>query len=158
MKGKTQALLLLVGVLLLAGCAIPANQGRLARSGEVDVLIEAGKVLDGHAYYYTGPEAQPDAIIALEEGLTLRSKYWIRVDDPAERLRDWNRVIDNDTRYHYPYEGYEILTPEGRRVGVWYSRYDHTVVRFPDPSSIEVYTPLTPVERSRPRLNRFSVP
>lgn len=143
---------------LVAGCAIPENQGRLVRAGDVDRLIESATILPNHTYYYTGPEARPDAIIAIDNSLTLRSKYWIRVDDDvADRLTMWNRLIDNATRYRsaYDYEGARIMTPDGRQVGVWYSIYDHTVVRFPDASTIIIYAPLIPSERDIPSLRDF---
>lgn len=134
---------------MVTSCAVPANQGKLARSFEVTQLVEADKVLDGHTYYYTGPEAEPDAIIAIDDRYTLKSKYWIRVENPAKKLADWNHFIDNGIRIFDPFEGAWIMTPDGEKAGIWYSKYDHTVVRYPDASSIIVYIPVVPLESAR---------
>ncbi len=133
-----------------AGCAIPENQGRLVRSFEVAKLVEEAIVLPDHTYYYTGPEARPDAIIAIDNRYELKSKYWIRVDNVEEKLADWNYFIDNKWRYSKFYEGAQIMTPDSEQAGIWYSRYDHTVVRYPDPNSIIVYKPYVPVQSDKP--------
>lgn len=140
------------------GCAIPANQGRMIRSGEVAQLIESATVLPDHVYYYTGPEAGPDAIIALDNRYTLKSKYWIRVDAVAEQLKLWNRLLDNDTRITNPYEGAWIMTPNDRRAGIWYSKYDQNLVRFPDSSTIIIYTPITSMEGRTPSWGHLMGP
>ena len=141
----------------VTGCAIPPNQGRLDRSFEVLQLFEAGNVLEGHKYYYTGPEAEPDAIIAIDNRYDLKSKYWIRVENVQEQLADWNYFIDNSTRFAEAFEGARIMTPDGQEAGIWYSRYDHTVVRFPDASSIIVYIPIVPLENDKP-FNSYRLP
>ena len=156
MKFSQTLIILFVLSVLLGGCAAPQNQGKLARAGEVTQLIESGAVLPDHTYYYTGPQAEPDAIIAIDNRFTLKAKYWVKVDNAAEQLKDWNRLIDNAHRVPgedgglWPgtyYHGARIMTPEGKQVGIWYSRYDHTVIQFPDPSTIILYTPVTPFER-----------
>lgn len=145
MKRISWVIALLFLFLALAGCAVP-NQARLIRSGEVNRLVESATILPDHIYYYTGPEARPDAIIAIGDHYTLASKYWIRVDITEEILEDWNLIIDNASRYRDYYEGYWILTPEGERAGFWYSQYEYSVIRFPDLSTIIVYTPFVPTE------------
>ena len=128
---------------LASGCAIPANQGTLTRDGEVEQLVESATVLPNHSYYYTGSEARPDVIIAIDNSFTLTSKYWIKVDDVANQLMDWNRLIDNAHRFKRAYKGFRIMTPGGSQSGIWYSPYEYTVVQFPDPSTIILYTPTT---------------
>ena len=61
-----------------------------------------------------------------------------------KQLRDWNRRIDNAHRISFAYKGARIMTPDGREAGVWYSKYEHTVIRFPDAATILIYTPTTP--------------
>jgi len=135
---------------LAGGCAIPANQGQLTRDGEVEQLVESATVLPNHSYYFTGPEARPDVIIAIDNSFTLTSKYWIKVDDVANQLMDWNRLIDNAHRFKRAYKGFRIMTPDGSQSGIWYSPYEHTVVQFPDPSTLILYTPSISDERGMP--------
>lgn len=136
-------LAIIVACAIVTGCAIQQNQAQVVHSGEVEQLVESASVLPGHTYYYTGPEAQPDVIIAIADRFTLASKYWIRVDNVAEQLKAWNRIIDNSYRHIYAYEGSWIMDPDGGKAGFWYSRYDHSVIRFPGQSSIIIYTPDT---------------
>lgn len=165
MKFSQSVIILLLLFILLAGCAASQNQGKLVRTGEVTQFIESATVLPGYTYYFTGPEAEPDAIIAIDNRFTLQSKYWIKVDDVAEQLKSWNRYIDND--YRIPneqegpwflspfYRGAWIMTPDGSQAGLWYSRHDYTVVQFPDPSTIIIHAPIVPVERERNFPRRF---
>jgi hypothetical protein len=143
---------LLLLCFLVGGCVSTQNQGKMVRAGDVDQLIESATVLPDHIYYYTGPEARPDVIIAIDNSFTLTSKYWIKVDDVANRLKDWNRLIDNGHRASYRYEGFWLMTPDGRQAGIWYSPYDYTVVQFPDPSTIILYTPSTRDKSGRPSM------
>lgn len=137
---------------LAVGCAVPKNHGKMVRADEVAKNVESATVLPNHTYYFTGPEAQPDVIIAINNSFTLQSKYWIKVDDVENKLKDWNRLIDNAHRVRNVYEGFHIMTPDGRQAGIWYSEYDYTVVQFPDPSTIILYTPTTRDRRDRPSI------
>lgn len=146
--------LILIGF-LTSGCAIPANQGKLTRDGEVEQLVESATVLPNHSYYFTGPEARPDVIIAIDNSFTLTSKYWIKVDDVANQLKDWNLLIDNAHRFKRAYKGFRIMTPGGSQSGIWYSPYEYTVVQFPDPSTIILYTPSTKEESGTPSFGQY---
>lgn len=165
MKSLRPLVILLIFFCLSIGCTVTQNQGKLVRTGEVTQLVESGTVLPEHTYYYTGPQAEPDAIIAIDNRFTLQAKYWIKVDDVAAQLKDWNRYIDNAHRVPNEqegprsldpfYRGARIMAPDGSQAGIWYSRHDHTVIQFPDPSTIILYAPVTPVERERPFPRRF---
>ncbi len=154
MKFSQFILSLLLLCFLAWGCATHQNYGKLVRADEVAQLVESATVLPDHTYYYTGPEWEPDAIIAIDNRYTLQSKYWIKVDNAAEKMMDWERIIDNAHRIpgehgswiRNTYAGARILTPDGQEAGLWYSRHDYTVVQFPDASTIILYAPLDPFE------------
>jgi len=158
---KTKRLFLLLFCLLpvLTGCAASGNFGKLVRNAEITKAFENATVMPGHTYYYSGPEAKPDAIIALDNSFTLANekKFWIKVDITEEQLRSWNLIIRNDTRIRFPYYGSRILTPDGRDAGAWYSKYDYTVIKTPSPQEIIIYTP--DVQNQGPgRLDSFGAP
>jgi hypothetical protein len=157
MKTLQAFLLLLLTVFLITGCARPTDFGKLVRNDEVKKAFESSTILPDHTYYYTGPEAKPDAIMALHNSYTLANKrnFWIKVDITEEMLHSWNRIIDNSYRVKFPYYGSRIITSDGKEAGAWYSRYDHTVVKSPTPQSIIVYTPDVPLEHQF-RIDRFS--
>jgi hypothetical protein len=130
--------------LLLGGCAGVQPQGEkgsLVHTDEVTRLFEANTVLPDHVYYYSGSEAEPDAIIGIQAGLSFQGRYWHPVALTQGGLQSWNRRIDNAHRFRLSYRGARIMSPDGGQVGVWYSKYDHTVIRFPDANTILMYTP-----------------
>ncbi len=161
MKCMQFGLALLLLSILASGCATSQNQnwGKIVRDAEVTQLVETATVLPNHSYYFTGPEAIPDAIIAIDNRFTLQSKYWIKIDDVAEKLKDWNRYIDNahrmgnvraGTMMSSNYEGFWIMSADGTQAGLWYSRYESTVVMSPDSSTIIVYAPVVPAAGKKP--------
>lgn len=129
-------------ILLLAGCAVLGRQPLLARSLEVNKIIESATILPDHRYYYAGPEAKPDVIIAIDRKFTFQeSVHWHEVTPTPELLQSWNRIIDNAYRIKYPYYGAWIMTPDGGKAGIWYSKYRNTVVKYPAPDQIIIYRP-----------------
>lgn len=153
MKSKHTFSLLILTIFLLTGCAGTKNFGTLQRDDKVKNTFETATVVPNHTYYYTGPQAQPDAIMAIDNKYTLANKksYWIKVDISEKMLQDWNMIIQNEFIIKYPYRGALIMTPGGEKVGLWYSRYIHTTIKFPGTNDVIIYTPdLTPRERFEP--------
>lgn len=148
MKTLQTLFILFLALFLGTGCAGTKNFGKLSRSDEIKNAFESATVLPDHTYYYTGPEAKPDAILALKNSFTLANKreFWIKVDISEEMLKSWNRIIDNYSRVKNPYYGSMIITPDGREAGAWYSKFDHTVIETPSPQSIIIYTPSEPIK------------
>ena len=155
MKTLYAFLIFLLTVSLMTACA-RSDLGTLVRDDEVKQYFETATILPGLTYYYTGPEAKPDAIMALNNSFTLANErnFWIKVDISEKMLQDWNRMINNQYRIKFPYYGSIIMTPDGRNAGSWYSNYENTVIKTPDPQSIIIYTPVLRNER-HPFLERF---
>ena len=130
-------------VLLLGTSCASENYSRYqTRSGEVAKLFESATVLQDHTYYYNGPSVQPDTIIAIHNSYTLQNtKYWNEVDITEKQLQDWNRLIANEYRMRYPYRGAYILAPDGSKIGVGYTKYRMTVIKFPSPGQITIWPP-----------------
>ncbi|MHB8808700.1 MAG: hypothetical protein ACYC9M_01635 [Desulfobulbaceae bacterium] len=131
-------------LLLPGGCAgvqTRGEKGSLVHTDDVRNIFESNTVLPDHVYYYSGPEAEPEAIIGIQAGLAFQGRYWHQVALSQGQLQSWNRRIDNAHRIRLSYRGARIMSPDGRQVGVWYSKYDHTVIRFPDANTILMYTP-----------------
>ena len=76
-------------VTLTVACA--GNYGRLQRSNDVSQVFERHAVLADHAYYATGPEARPAAILAIHRSYTLKPGLWRSVEMTPELL---NRLVD----------------------------------------------------------------
>ncbi len=145
--------LVLFCAFLVTGCASVKNNGTLSRSDEITRAVESNTVIPAHTYYYTGPEAQPDAIIGIHHSYTFPNEknFWIKVDISEDVLHSWNVIIDNSHRFRNPYYGSRILAPDGKEVGFWYSQYRYTAIQFPEPNSVVVFTPdLSPKDMLQP--------
>lgn len=152
-------MLSLLSVFCFWGCAAQTWNNPLVRADEVKDIFESATVVPDHTYYYTGPQAQPDAIIAIHDKYILQNleKTWVRVDISEKMLRDWNRVISNETRIKHPYRGSRIMTPDGNPAGLWYSVQTNTVAKFPSANAIVVYPPSPRLEekiRAPFRINK----
>lgn len=137
-------------VLGLGGCA-GEGFGRLERSYELGHQFETCQVPEGYRYYYTGPYHRPLAILGLNPDLELVTDYWHEVAMSPDLLCHY---IENMSPWEFRrrnYAGYYMLAPDGRRLGVWYSIQDHTVVRPGLGNAIEVYRPDMDIEE---RANR----
>jgi hypothetical protein len=148
MKTLMKSAVLFIAALVLTGCAAIGSPPLLERSLEVNKLIEGGTILPDHAYYYAGPEAKPDVIIAIDKKFTFqKSVHWHEVTPTEELLRSWNRMIDNYYRIKNRYYGAWIMTPDGRKAGIWYSMHTNTVIQFPASDQIIIYRPDSVTER-----------
>lgn len=114
---------------------------------EVRNIFESNTVLPDHVYYYSGPEAEPEAVIGIHADFALQGRYWHKVDLTAEQLQSWNKRIDNAHRTCFAYKGARIMTPDGKQAGVWYSKFEDTAICFLDTKTILIYTPEPPPVR-----------
>ncbi len=152
MQSFFNMLLFLFAILFLSGCAGTSHdRGNLVRAPEVSSNFEHGRILPDHTYYFSGPEAEPDAIIGIHNSYTFDRGYWKTANISEEKMAGWNRIIANQYRGRTRYSGYRITTPDGKPAGIWYGKYSFTVIKFPQPGTIVIYTPdPAPNERRYP--------
>lgn len=94
-----------------------------------------------HIQSATGPEARPTAILAIHRTYTLKPGLWRSVKMTPELL---NRLVDAMTDqlgFTPAILGGVIADPEGKQVGVWYSLYSRTTIRFEPENVIVVSLP-----------------
>ena len=104
--------------------------------------FESGTVLPDHAYYYTGSEMNPNAIIAIYSDYTLETDRWKSVDATAKQLKDWVDMITDFRGYGLRTLGSDILGPHGEYIGIWYSKKsDFTTVRLLEGNRVMVFPP-----------------
>lgn len=138
-------LLLMVGCTFLAGCAAGVPTGKWEMDAGVQQAFEKGTVLQDHTYYYLGSFAAPDAVIAVNNHFTLRTRIWAQVDMTEQILKGWLSMYR--TEYsglcsdHY---GGVILSPDGQQAGIWYSPNIVNIVEMPEPGVLVVFKPHTP--------------
>lgn len=145
-------IILLITQATITGCL--ENYGILKPSLEVDRMFVNLQVLPDHKYYYSGPDAVPDAIIAIHNSYTLDSRLWKPVDLTPEQMKkwlDWMTGNLDTTPFNY---GWYILGPSGKELGMWFSPFYHTAIKMKDDNHIEVYTPI-PVSHRKGNRGHF---
>ena len=130
--------------LALAGCATSGNHGNLKRSRDIDNAFLAYEVLPDHRYYTSGGYDAPNAILAINRDYELVTDLWQSIPNvDSAQIRKWMDAISPKENYSgaNSYFGAYILSPEGKRVGVWYAKQNSTVIKFYAGNKVEVYTP-----------------
>lgn len=147
--------LLVVLPIFFTGCA--GNYGKLDRSMEVKQMFESLSISPNYRYYYSGPESNPFAILGIQKDYELKSSLWKSVDLNRDMLESWMRLSDHGS-LGFPANGYYILSPDGNPVGVWYSIWTNTTVKFVADKQVIVHTPTYyPGSSIRPNMDRGDV-
>ena len=128
-------------LLLLAGCGARLPTGQWQGNTEARHSFEAGTLFPDHTYYYLGSIAGPESVIAIDNRYTLRSKVWAQVDMTQERMNSWLQWYKTDNSRVCDFFGGVILTPDGRRAGMWYSVNLLNTVEMPEPGVLVIYQP-----------------
>ena len=147
-------------VFLINACASSGNYGYFEYSDETKKIFESYQVLPDHNYFYSGSDARPDAIIALQKEYTLQTKLWKPIEMTSKQLKRWvnygssNRAVLSPTvRY-----GRDLFDNNGAKIGVWYSLKHwnaRTAIEMIDESKkiVSIATPIKPtVQKSKPAI------
>jgi len=136
---------LVVG-LFANNAAAMVHAGKWEVDQRIQQAFETGKLLPDHTYYYLGSYAAPTTVIALDNHYTLReNNVWAKVDEMSEKvLKGWLNVYRTEGSTYFDYSGGVILTPDGKRAGVWYSPNTVNIVEMPDPGVLVIFQPHTP--------------
>ena len=113
-----------VAVVFMAGCAGTGNYGRLVHNDKVKNVFETYQLPTGYTYYYSGPDAMPDAVIGIQKEYLLKSRFWKPVELTPNMLKKWLEYRGPRYGYDLTNNGSEILAPDGRQIGIWYSVKD----------------------------------
>lgn len=142
MKALYRLLVPALAILLLSCCAALQRPTFLESSMEVSRIFQSGTILPDYTYYYAGPQDKPDTIIAIRNDYEFqKSIHWHEVELTEEQLDNWNMRIGDEDRIRYTYDGAYILNPDGQRIGLWYSKYGLTVIKYPQPKQVIIYRP-----------------
>jgi hypothetical protein len=139
--GKTTVLLAVFMMAFIAGPAAGSG-ARLDRSKEVLDGFTAGTVLPGYTYYTTGMENNPDAILGIKDGTTLKTERWKERKMTGQLLRQM--VGEMNSTYGAVGAGLlgsAVLNDQGEQVGVWYSPVGMTTVEMLGATEVRVSPP-----------------
>lgn len=126
---------------ILSGCL--ANQFTLKRNMDLTDKFESYTPLAGYTYYYSGPEAAPDAVLGMKEGHVLKSEFWQPVAVDEKRLKDWSTMLGtyNAPRFEFAYYGNYIFAQDGTEIGIWYCYTGRATIIKLEENLYNVYTP-----------------
>jgi hypothetical protein len=124
---------------LTNGCA--GTYGSLKRDAIVQEAFESNQVPQEYKYFYYGFDTRPYVIFGIEPKYELNSKMWREVTPDTPDFKEMTRWIWED--YGYYKFGADILDPQGKKVGIYYSAIRETAVKFANDNQIMVM-PHTP--------------
>ncbi len=104
----------LLAMLLILTVACTANYSRLQCSNDVSKTFERHAVLADHAYYATGPEARPTALLAIHRSYTLKSGLWRSVEMTPELLSRLVNAMTDQLGFTPAILGGVIADPAGK--------------------------------------------
>ena len=133
----------------LTGCQ-PANYGKFKLSRDVEKIFISRQVLPDYKYYYSGSNVRPDAIMAIHPNYTLDDELWTKIRDPQKELKLWFRETHKMLSAHT----YYILSPEGKQIGIYYSRWRTGTVKMGENNQVIITPPDREADMERPRLGK----
>ena len=121
----TGLIIIAVLMLMVAGCT--KNYGRFAKSAEVDLAFRQGDHQSNYQYFYAGRDNMPYAIVGIDRGYTVSSRYWTPFEPGSEQLSKMSGSTSG--KLHYNPAGYHILDPDGNIIGVCFTSGNNKSVR-----------------------------
>ena len=104
-------------MIIFSGCS--RNYGKFTMDDQVSQAFRSGAVQPEYNYYYAGRDTMPYAIIGIDQSYTVPSRYWIPFEPEPAQLMKMSQSIYR--YYHFQPYGSNILDPDGKVIGVWYS-------------------------------------
>ena len=153
MKRYQLYIITIIFSLFFMGCAVHTSTnsryGSIQEQHAVTNQFRSGEINPGYRYFYAGVFNEPDAILGLDSRFAVEGKFWTPIELTSEELRRWITRLDRvredpetfARRYNFRYQGAYILDPNGRQVGIWYSKKDWGVFEFPEANLIIAHPP-----------------
>ena len=139
--------------MVFAGCA--GTHARLDRSQEVFGSFQGAQVLPGHRYYTTGMVNNPDAILGIADGYTLKTDRWKEREMTPDLLRQLVGMMDDEFgAVGFGLAGAAVLNDTGEQIGIWYSALDQTTVTMVSETEVTVSPPSVVEIRARGKAGR----
>ena len=131
--------------LLIATTGCLSSYGRVKSNAAITDAFENNQVPQNFKYYYFGRSNMPYVIIGLDPNYNLRSRIWREVDPNSEAFKYMVYWTWSET-YYYSYgpRGSEILDPQGKKIGIWYSSVRWAAVKMLDDQGSVMIAPDMP--------------
>ena len=140
--------LAIAGLFLISGCAIDFSKyGEYQRRWEVTVMFGNGNLPPDYTYYYANTSSHPKALIGIEPAYMLDNHLWTQVtSDQLKQLMD-NMWIRED--YWAPFYGSHIVDPNGKIIGIYYSRWNGGPIMMGSDNKVNIHLPFKQDEKPR---------
>jgi hypothetical protein len=136
------AIVLLFGMISCSG--LIRHYGIIDSSDSVTEDFERFEVNDALRYFISGSDLYPNAILGLRADARLDSKtLWREVAMTSTAMKEFVEGMKTRAFNLGLYlQGFKLITPDGRPVGVWYSiPQARTMLRVNDDKTIWIETP-----------------
>lgn len=135
--------------ILFCGCAGAfQNYGKFVPDDATEDMFLSYQPSPDYRYYYSGPDAEPNAILGVDKKYNLVTSLWKPVDLTPAQLKSWVELMENGGP-SLPPPGQALLDGQGNQVGVWLSYFNGGYVKMLPENGIEVSAPDT----SKPYYN-----
>lgn len=141
---QSPCIIFLFIVAISYGCALNIeNTAFFKEDSELTYRFESAQILTDYQYYYSGPEAEPFAILGIRRDYQFEKGLWKKIDLTESQLKRWMDRIDNPHREaRHRYYGSYIVDRGGDRVGIWYALTTRvTTIIKPEEKWITVHIP-----------------
>jgi hypothetical protein len=137
-------MLLMTGMALIGGCT--GSYGKLVTSPvSLDQYRQQALPADLQ-YYYCGRSGLPYAVVGIDNTYRFNDRVWFKIDTMDEVYKKIANLSDLHPNARFM-RAADILDPQGRRIGVWFSFYHYTPVRVDEDSGIlNIFNPYDPDE------------
>jgi hypothetical protein len=124
------------------GC-VGANYGSIIPDKAVTNTFEAFQIDPDMNYYYSGPDAYPNALIGLKKSYMLDSDLWKPIEAQPKVFKELIMAMQTIALEHGTFQhGFIMKDNKGQTIGVWYSILRATtLVRMGEGNKVEVFTP-----------------
>jgi len=116
------------------------NVGGIKLNQDVARDFETLTVFPNYRYYFLNQENDPFGVAGLERGYWIEGPSWREV---ASSSTTFEKVVGLVQSFPVPggrTEGYTIVDPQGRQIGVWYSSLGAGVTVDPDTRKVSIAT------------------
>ena len=132
------AAVVFMALISLSGCV--SGYGSLKQDSEITQTFLSKQIVPDHQYYYIGRSSIPYAVIGVHRSYKLKSKLWEEIDVTSDQL---NQLIDRMWGRGSASGAY-ILDSDGKKIGVWYSKWDYTVIKLGEANQVLISSPYEP--------------
>ena len=123
---------------LVAACL--GSYGQYWLSRDVAKMFESLQLPGEYKYYYAGSSKNPDALMGLHRDYILDNDLWQETDMNSQQLKKWIDEI-NLVGPASSADGYHIMDPNGKQIGVFYSRRRGGAIKMESGNRVVIHLP-----------------